>query len=143
MLGDDLDPELGLDAGHDMDPDLVLANGLDRLAQVDVVAVDLDPLLPQPIRDVAGRDRAEQPVAFAGLDADLDGQRIQALGEGLGIRPQRAIALVPLVTVALPVADRAEVRQDRGPGRDQVVAGVSVLDVAGGRLRGRGPSRRA
>ncbi len=66
---------------------------------------------------------------LAGLDPDLDGQLIQALGEGLGICPQRAVAVVPLLAVPLPVADRAEVGQDRGPGRDQVVAGVPVLDV--------------
>ena len=65
MLGNDLDPELGLDAGRDMDPNLVLANGLDRLAQVNVVAVDLDPLF-------AGRDLEDLTVrTYDGLGLNV------------------------------------------------------------------------
>jgi len=43
LFRDDAHGELRADPRHELDHDLVIAGGLDRLVELDLVAVDLDP----------------------------------------------------------------------------------------------------
>ena len=59
---------------EDLDRDLVGAEALERLLEVDLVAVDDDPPPAQRIGDVLGRDRAVELAAVADLDAHRQGR---------------------------------------------------------------------
>src|SRR5437660_802594 len=70
-------PDLGPDVGVDLDPDLEVAQLADRLGEVHLALVDVDPELLELALDVARRDRAVQLV----LLADFDGEGEMHVGE--------------------------------------------------------------
>ena len=68
-LGLDDDRDLRGHASEDLDRDLVCAERLERLLEVDLVAVYVDPAAGQRTGDALRRDRAVELAAFADLDA--------------------------------------------------------------------------
>ena len=103
----------GVMPGEDLDRDLVGAERLERLLEVDLVAVDLDPAAGERVGDVLRGDRAVELAALADLDAH--GQR--RAGDP-GRRDLGVLALaLPLVLAA----------------RDVVLPGS--VGAAGGRAR--------
>src|SRR4029077_9633313 len=92
-LGFDDDPDLGAHPAEDLDRDLVGAQRLERLLEVDLVPVDLDPAPGQRVGDVLRRDRAVQLADLADLDAHREGRAPDPGGRDLGVLPL-ALALV-------------------------------------------------
>src|SRR5688572_18491121 len=126
--------DLGLHLGVQADGDLVDAERLDRLVQVDLLLLDVEALALALVRDVGRRHRAEELLflAHAGGKGELDA--FQTLSERL--RRLDALRLSRLETRlfhgdALAVAGRGLVRETA---REQIVAGVPrrhLHDVAG------------
>src|SRR6266566_5043507 len=121
-------PDLGPDVGVDLDPDLEVAQLADRLGEVHLALVHVNPELLELALDIARRDRAVELVLFA----DLDGEREMHVGElrraGFGgALPRDALGFVrDLLLIGL----------GGGVGetlREEIVARVAVLyldDVA-------------
>src|SRR6266511_1716095 len=84
LLADDLDPNLCVNIRVQPDRHRVEAQRLDWLAQLDAATVHLQPLLRQPLGDVLGGDRAEEPALFAGLAGNGDRHGGEATREALG-----------------------------------------------------------
>src|SRR5687768_12155163 len=70
-LGDHAHVEDGIDARHQAHVDLVVAESLDRLAKVERVAVQLDPLAVHEVPDLVAGHGSEETAALTGLDRDL------------------------------------------------------------------------
>ena len=66
-----------LDVGVQLDRDLVDAEGLDRLVQVDLALLDVQTLRLQLLGNVAGGHRAEELALFA----DASGERDREIGK--------------------------------------------------------------
>src|SRR5439155_2304754 len=74
--------------------DLVTADSLDRLRQLELAPVDPDPLrLPDPVGDVRRSHRAEEGAGLAGLDVEPELCAFQLLHQLLGLL--EALGLVP------------------------------------------------
>src|SRR4051794_22038777 len=71
----DQDGDLGRQPAIHLDRDLVRAERLQRLLEIDLVAVDLDPAASERVGDVLRRDRAVELAALADLDAHGEGRR--------------------------------------------------------------------
>ncbi len=66
LAGDDVDVDRGADLGVEPDADLVRADGLDRVADLDPPPVEFGTArLADRLGDVGGPDRAEQPAGSA------------------------------------------------------------------------------
>src|SRR6185503_12589931 len=85
LLGDDPDLDLDRDVAGVLDVDRVLAERLDGLVEVDLLAVHLVTLGGERLLDVARGDRAEELVALADLTRDLDGHVLHGAGQRLGV----------------------------------------------------------
>src|SRR5438552_3601424 len=126
---DDGHQDFGTHVGMQLDPDPELAQLADRLGEVHLALVHLDPKLLQLALHVARRDRAVQLV----LLADLDGEAEPDLGDarGLGLGGALLVGALPRDPLRL-VRDLLLVRLGGRVGeplRQQVVAGVAVLDL--------------
>src|SRR3989442_11416336 len=126
-------PDLGPDVGVDLDPDLEVAQLADRLGEVHLALVHVDPELLELALDVARRDRAVQLVLFA----DLDGEREMHIGEFRRLGFGGALFGGALARDALGfVRDLLLIGLGGGVGetlREEIVARVAVLyldDVA-------------
>src|SRR6478609_5090387 len=84
ILGDDVEAELDGDFGMQADLNLVLAEGLDRLAEVDAALLEGDTGRGELLVDVVRGDRAEELAALARLHGDGDARLLDLLGERLG-----------------------------------------------------------
>src|SRR6478609_7756771 len=84
ILGDDVEAELDGDFGMQADLNLVLAEGLDRLAEVDAALLEGDTGGGELLVDVVRGDRAEQLAALARLHGDGDARLLDLLGQRLG-----------------------------------------------------------
>src|SRR5207249_8549255 len=118
------DPDFGADVGVDLDAYPKLAQRADRLGEVHLALVDVDPELLELALDVARGDRAEQLV----LLADLDGERQADVGKlsrfGLGGGLLRGALLgepLRLVNDPFLIGLGCEVGE---PLRQELVAGV-------------------
>src|SRR6187402_688911 len=87
--GNDADADDRLDAGHDPHVDLVVAERLDRLAEVEGVTVEVDPLAADVLADLVAGHGAEETPALAGLDRDLELQLAELLGRRLRLGARR------------------------------------------------------
>src|SRR5882762_1779389 len=63
------------EAGKDLDRDLVRSERLERLLEIDLVAIDRDPAPAEGVGDVLRGDRAVELAALADLDAHRQGRR--------------------------------------------------------------------
>src|SRR5438477_10839259 len=132
---DDGHLDFGAHVGVELDPDPELAQLADRLGEIHLALVHLDPKLLELALHVARRDRAIQLV----LLADFDGEAEPDLGDarGLGLGGALLVGALPGDPLRL-VRDLLLVRLGGRVGeplRQQVVAGVAVLhlhDVARG-----------
>src|SRR2546426_8914926 len=79
-LGHDAHLDVRRDIGVQSDRHVELAEPFDRLRQVQLAAIDLDPFGRQRFGDVGRRDRAVQRFGLADLLGDRDVERAQTLG---------------------------------------------------------------
>src|SRR5690242_15766843 len=84
-LGFDDDRDFGREALVDLDRDLVGAQRLQRLLEVVLVTVDLDPSASERVGDVLRRDRAVELAALADLDAHRQRRRPDSRRGDLGV----------------------------------------------------------
>src|SRR5262245_33599252 len=109
--------------------DAVLADLLDRLLELDLPAVELDPLGLDQVGDLGRRHRAEELALLADVRLHLEPQRL----EPALLDPERLqLARHPLGHHALLVLDLAHVAlggERRLPLRDEVVVRVPGLDA--------------
>src|SRR4029077_2675805 len=126
---DDAHLDFGTHVGMQLDPDTELPQLADRLREIHLALVHLDPELLELALHIARRDRAVQFVLLPHLDgeaeADLGDARGLALGGALlvGALPRDALGLVGdllLVRLGGRVGE---------PLRQQVVAGVAVFHL--------------
>src|SRR5438034_11483315 len=71
----DDDRDLGRQPAVDLDRHLVRSERFQRLVEIDLVAVDLDPAPGKGVGDVLRHDRAVELAALADLDAHREGRR--------------------------------------------------------------------
>src|SRR5215472_5476004 len=62
------------------------AEGLERLVQLDLAAVDFESLLAERLGDVTGRDRAKKLVMLAAATLEVDRYAIKLLGQVFRLR---------------------------------------------------------
>ena len=79
LFFDYVDRDLGGDVAVQPHRDLVLAELLDGLVELDLAAVDGEVLLLERLGDVLGGDRTEELIVLAGLLGDGDGDAAQIL----------------------------------------------------------------
>src|SRR5262245_16311947 len=100
FLGDE-QLEAGDDLGVELDLELVPAEVLDRLVELDLALVDLDALRLQELGDVARGDRTVEHVVLAHLAGRDEAQRGDPRGEllelGLLLREPREVRLLLLL----------------------------------------------
>src|SRR5450432_1896071 len=80
-LASHVDGDLGRNVAVQTDGYLVLAERPDGILKLDLAAVYGVVLSRQPVRDVVGRDGAEELIVLAGLAGDVNGDRAEQLGE--------------------------------------------------------------
>ena len=129
-LGDDRDPQRRRHVGEELDGDLVAADSLDRLGEVELAPVDPHlELAPGRLGDVGGRDRAEQRPGLAGRDVEA---QLRALEPGHDLlRLLEALRLV-LGALLLGLAQLGDLGRRRRLGqfpREQEVAREARRDV--------------
>src|ERR1700682_523537 len=94
------DRDLGRHLAMQPNHDLVLAERLNRIVELDLTPVNVVALRFQAVGDVLGSHRSEELIVFAGLLADGDGNRVQHLRQIgrarmlLGIALQVRLALL-------------------------------------------------
>src|SRR5262245_1783427 len=124
----DDDRDFGGHAREDLDRDLVGAEGLERLLEIDLVAIDVDATAGQRVTDVLRRERAVELAALADRAAQRAGRARDAGPGALGLF---ALAL-PLVLAAgdvvLPGPIRPARRRHRELLGDEEVRRVAVGD---------------
>src|SRR5438445_12716860 len=97
---------------------LVLAQRLDRLLHVDLVAVDVDPMLRlQSAGDVLVRDRTKGLILGADLAAHDDGRVVDLVGQRLALDPILRLALDRRAAEPLRLGFDALVRPHGPPAR--------------------------
>ena len=84
---DDRHANRGVNLRVQPDRNGVLAELLDRMLELDLPLVDRVPRLGQLVGDVLRGDRAEQPVAFAGLGLMVIATAESLSAIGLGLAP--------------------------------------------------------
>src|SRR5258708_34270118 len=149
VFGADVEGKLDADVGVQLDPYLVLAERLDRLAEVDPALLDGDARGGQLLVDVARGDGAEEFAALASLHRDGDAGLFNLLGQRL-----RTVELLGFAEAAglLERLDALAVglreRQGQALGQEEIarVAGADFDLVAFGaeavdRLRAQFPPR--
>src|SRR5688572_9523641 len=124
-------PNLDLGAYVRVQPDWYAEDteGLDRVVQVDLALLDLNPLGLELVRDIGGRDRTEELSLLA--DARRKGERNLLYPRGEVLRGIAAVALgrlesLPFGGDSLEVTGRGLVGE---ASREEVVAGVAGLHV--------------
>src|SRR5690242_8736816 len=112
-LGLDDDRHLGREALVDLDRDLVRAERLDRLLEVDLVPVDGDPAPAERLGDVLVVDRAVELAALADLHAHRERRRRDAGGRDVGLLALALALLLAAGDVVLVRAIGTARRRDR------------------------------
>src|SRR5690242_17456273 len=112
-LGLDDDRHLGGQALVDLDRDLVRAERLDRLLEVDLVAVHGDPAPAERLGDVLVVDRAVELAALADLHAHRERRRRDAGGRDVGLLALALALLLAAGDVVLVRAIGTARRRDR------------------------------
>src|SRR5438094_70321 len=128
-LGHDAHLDVRRDIGVQSDRNVEVAEPFDRLRQVQLAAIDLEPLGRQRFGDVGRRDRAVQRVGLADLLGDRDIERAQALDHRLGDLLLLGFFGHELPPLALDLFLVAFGRQQGELPRQQVVTGVAVGDL--------------
>src|SRR5690242_19456651 len=128
-FGLDHDRHFRRHAGIDLHRDLVRAERLERLLEIDLVTVDLDPTSRQRVRDVLRRDRAVELAALADLHAHRERRRTDPRRRDLGLFTFLLALVLTTGDVVLPRPVRAAGRRDGQRLGDQVVRGVAVGDL--------------
>src|SRR4029077_12428022 len=121
----DDDRDLGRESAEHLDRDLVRAEGLERLLEVDLVAFDVDAAAGERVGDVLGGDRAVELAALADLDAHRQGRRSDPGRRDLGIFALALALVLAARDVVLPRAIRAARGRDGDALRDQEVGGIT------------------
>src|SRR4051794_34396524 len=80
---------------------------LERLVELDLVAVDLDPAPRERLRDLLGRDRAVELAALADLHAHRQRRRSDSRRGDLGVGPLALALVLARRDVVLPCPVRA------------------------------------
>src|SRR5439155_7809135 len=127
-LGLDDDRDLGRHAREDLDRNLVRPERLERLLELDLVAIDGDATAGEGLRDLLGRDRAVQLAALADLHAHGQRGRRDAGGGDLGIGTFALALLLARGDVVLPGAIGAAGGGHGQPAGDEEVRGEAVGD---------------
>src|SRR5690348_1812065 len=78
--------DLGAHVGVELHPDLELAQGANRLGEIDLALVHLDPALLEAALDVARGDRAVELVLLADLGGEGEAHRGELRGFAFGLR---------------------------------------------------------
>ena len=103
----------GVMPGEHLDRDLVGAERLERLLEVDLVLVDLDPAARERVRDVLVGDRAVELAALADLDAHGQGRAGDPGRRDLGVLALALALVLAARDVVLPGAIGAARGRDR------------------------------
>src|SRR6476659_4314992 len=101
-LGLDDDRHLGCQAAVDLDRDLVRPERLERLLEIDLVAVDLDAAAGQGVADVLRGDRAVELAALADLHAHRERRGRDPRRRDLGILALALALVLAAGDVVLP-----------------------------------------
>src|SRR3954452_303172 len=128
-LGLDDDRHLGCHARVDLDRHLVGTERLERLLEIDLVTVDLDPAPPERVGDVLRRDRAVQLPALADFHAHRERRRTDTRLGDLGLLALLLALILPARDVVVPGAVSAPRGRDSQRVRDEVVRRVAVGDL--------------
>src|SRR5579884_1094832 len=119
----------------DLDRHLVIAQALDRIGQVDVVAVDLDAVLLLELGgDVGCPDRAVQPLCRPHFGHDAQARARDLLGQGLRLGQLARASLGLGLALRLKLLERLGRGRSGQASRQQEVARVAVghlADIAG------------
>src|SRR4051812_19785506 len=105
-LGLDNHRDFGCQPGSDLDRDLVRAERLQWLFEIDLVAVDDDPTAAEGLRDLLGPDRAIELARVADLHAERQGRRADPRRGDLGLGPLLGALLLAGCDVVLICAER-------------------------------------
>src|SRR2546428_1180571 len=128
-FSDDAHLDMRRAIGVQSDRNVEVAKPFDRLRQVQLTAIDLEPLGRQRFGDVGRRDRAVQRVGLADLLGDRDIERAQAFDHRLGDLLLLGFLGHELPPLALDLFLVAFGRQQGELPRQQVVTGVAVGDL--------------
>ena len=112
----------------ELDLHLVLAEGLHRGVQVDLLLFDLHAGLDQLLVDVGGGDRTEQLAALAGLDGERDGDLGDLIGQRLGAGQFGDLALGAALLQRLDALAVGLGEGDSKLLREEVITGVAGAD---------------
>jgi hypothetical protein len=107
----------------------VLAEGLDRLRKNDLLAVDFVTLGLERVRDVLGADRAEETIAFAGLNRERERDAFELLRDRLSVALELRGAGDGCLLLMLDLGDVRTGGDRRESAREEEVAGVAGLDL--------------
>src|SRR5919202_6653447 len=121
-LGDDEGLHLDADVGEDLDRHLVAADALDRLVELDLAPVD--PHLARPpdlVRDVRGRDGAEERPGRPRLDLEAEHRLAQELADLAALLERPRLVARPLRVAPPELLDARRGRDLRQPPWQQVV----------------------
>src|SRR5580700_9364072 len=130
LAGHDVDVDPGGDLGMQPDADLVRADGLDRVTDLDPAAVEYGTArLADRRGDVGGPDRAEQPAVAARAPPHPHVQLLELAGDDLGVLQAADLAGRPGPLDEADLLLRAAGPQHREAARDQVVAAVAAGHV--------------
>src|SRR6185369_2546577 len=125
-LGLDDDRDLRRHAGEDLDRDLVRPERLERLLELDLVAIDVDAAPGERLGDLLGRDRSVELAALADLDAHRQRGRADAGRGDLGVGALAAALLLARGDVVLPGAVGAAGRGHGQLAGDEEVRGEAI-----------------
>jgi hypothetical protein len=124
----DIERDPGFDFGVQDNVDLMHADRLDRLFQIDLVTADAEAFGGQEVGNVAGRDRSVKLTGFAGRTDDDEILAVKAFGHfrrgGLAL----GIARFDVLALGLEPGPVGIVGPECAAGRQQIVAGEPVLD---------------
>src|SRR5215207_7092259 len=99
----DVDGHPNLDLRMEGDRHIVQADGLDRLVESDLVAVNREAVLGHDLGEVAGGDRAVEHAGLAGLAQDDEALAVQLLADGLGFLAALEVTRLKLSALGLEV----------------------------------------
>src|SRR5215212_2302829 len=127
----DVDGHPNLDLRMEGDRHVVQADGLDRLVDGDLVAIDREAVLRHDLGEVAGGDRAVEHAGLAGLAQDDEALAVQLLADGLRFLAALEVAGLELGALGLEVLLVALGGAQSLAARQEEVAGIARTDLHG------------